>query len=133
MYSFICLAAHTDREETKSSTIKMTVLIIRTYFTGPYLVPIASIMIVSYFVLLIVILPSVGYVLSNIVRGSIMDQIYNLSVTTRDWMRDFVDKLTLKYDKKEIRNLISITAKNIYVTVDQFSNTLADYASDSES
>ena len=111
MYSFICLAAHTDREESKSSTIKMTVLIIRTYFTGPYLVPIASIMIVSYFVLLIVILPSVGYVLSNIVRGSIMDQIYNLSVTTRDWMRDFVDKLTLKNDKKEIRNLISITAK----------------------
>ena len=58
-----------------------------------------------------------------------MDQIYCSSVTTRDRMRDFVDELTSKYDKGEIQN----TAKIIYGTVDQFLNTLADYACDTES
>ena len=62
-----------------------------------------------------------------------MNQIYNSSITTRDWMRVFADKLTSKDDRKEIRNLISTTVKTVYVTVDQFLNTLADYACDSES
>ena len=58
-----------------------------------------------------------------------MDQIYYSSVTTRDRTRDFVDELTSKYDKGEIQN----TANMIYWTVDQFLNTLADYACDTES
>ena len=139
IYAFICLAAHTDEEEKKSLTchtkIKMTVLIVSLVYLGhilspiiPYLVPIARIMFVSYIVL-VVILPTVGYVLSNIVRGPIMDQIYYSSVTTRDRTRDFVDELTSKYDKGKIQN----TANMIYGTVDQFLNTLADYACDTES
>lgn len=139
IYAFICLAAHTDEEEKKSlechTSIKITVLIVSLVYLGhmlspiiPYLVPIASIMVVSYFVL-VVILPTVGYVLSNIMRGPIMDEIYYSSVTTRDRTRDFVDELTSKYDKGEIQN----TANMIYGTVDQFLNTLADYACDTES
>ena len=62
-----------------------------------------------------------------------MNQIYNSSITTRDLMRVFVDKLTSKDDKKEMRNLISTTVKTVYVAVDQFLNTLADYACDTES
>lgn len=139
IYAFICLAAHTDEEEKKSlechTSIKITVLIVSLVYLGhilspiiPYLVPIASIMAVSYIVL-VAILPTVGYVLSNIVTGSIMDQIYYSSVTTRDRTRDFVDELTSKYNKGEIQS----TAKIIYGTVDQFLNTLADYACDTES
>ena len=62
-----------------------------------------------------------------------MDQFYYFSVTPRDWMKGFIDKLTSKNDREEIRYLISNTAKNFYDTVNQFLNTLADYACDSES